>query len=67
MLMHGNRPAVAAPRPTAGLFTAFGDGTVRLVHCEVCGPIDDVRTMADTRVTRSLTAEERGTYLGEPS
>lgn len=29
--------------------------------------IDDVRTMADSRVTRSLTAEERGTDLGEPS
>ncbi|MEU4522960.1 hypothetical protein AB0F52_30155 [Amycolatopsis sp. NPDC024027] len=50
-----------------GLLTAHGDGTVRFVRCEVCGPIDEVRTMADTRVTRSLTAEERGTYLGEAS
>jgi WD40 repeat protein len=50
---------------STGLFTADGDGTVRLVHCEVCGPIDDVRAMADSRVTRSLTTEERATYLGE--
>lgn len=58
---------VAFRSDNAGLFTAHGDGTVRLIHCEVCGPIDDVRTMADSRVTRSLTTEERGTYLGEPS
>jgi WD40 repeat protein len=64
---HGASVEQVAFRPHgAGLFTAHGDGTVRVIHCEVCGPIEDVRRMADSRVTRSLTAEERGTYLGEP-
>jgi WD40 repeat protein len=64
---HGDSVEGVRFRPdSTGLFTTVGDGTVRLVHCEVCGSIDDVRAMADSRVTRSLTAEERATYLGEP-
>jgi WD40 repeat protein len=65
---HGASVEQVAFRPGSGdLLTANGDGTVRLIHCEACAPIDDVRTMADFRVTRSLTAEERATYLGEPA
>ncbi|MBP2327453.1 WD40 repeat protein [Kibdelosporangium banguiense] len=65
---HGASVEQVAFQPdSAGLFTAHGDGTARFVRCEVCGPIDEVRTMADSRVTRSLTAEERETYLGEAS
>lgn len=56
---------VAFRTDRTGLLVAYGDGTVRLIDCEVCGPIDDVRAMADSRVTRPLTTEERGTYLGE--
>lgn len=46
-----------------GFVAACGDGSVRLFRCEVCGPIDDVRKLAEIRVTRHLTPEERRTYL----
>ncbi len=51
--------------PGGTLITAHGDGTIRLTHCEACGPIDQVRAVADSRVTRPLTADERRTYLHE--
>jgi hypothetical protein len=60
---HGASVEQVAFRPeNTDLFTACGDGTVRHVRCEVFGA---VRATADSRVTRSLTAEERATYLGE--
>jgi WD40 repeat protein len=48
------------------LVTAHGDGTVRLTRCHACGPIDEVRRIADTQATRPLSTEERRTYLHEP-
>lgn len=48
------------------LVTAHGDGTVRLTRCHACGPIDEVRRIANTRATRPLSTEERRTYLHEP-
>jgi hypothetical protein len=45
------------------LIAAHGDGTIRLSQCEVCGPISEVRALADTRVTRPMTPDERRTYL----
>jgi WD40 repeat protein len=50
----------------AQLLTAHGDGTVRLTRCHACGPIDEVRRIADTHATRPLSTEERRTYLHEP-
>lgn len=58
---------VAFRTDSAGLFTAHGDGTIRRIQCEVCGSVVDVRAMANSRVTRTLTTEERETYLDEPS
>ncbi|MBP2324715.1 WD40 repeat protein [Kibdelosporangium banguiense] len=49
------------------LATAHDDGTVRIWRCEVCRPINDVLAFADQHLTRQLTAEERKTYLNEPS
>ena len=40
------------------------DDSVRVVECETCGPIDDVRALAEERVTRELSAEEREVFGG---
>lgn len=47
------------------LATARGNGTVTVWHCEVCGPIEQTLALADQRVTRELTPEERKTFLNE--
>ncbi|MGH8908649.1 MAG: TIR domain-containing protein [Egibacteraceae bacterium] len=47
--------------------SASDDGTIRIWECEVevCGPIEQVVTLAERRVTRELTAEEREAFLHE--
>jgi len=45
--------------------SASDDGTVRVWTCEVCGSIGEVLALADERVTRELTCEERRTFLNE--
>jgi len=45
--------------------TASFDKTARIYACEVCRPIQEVLALARTRVTRSLTPEERAKYLHE--
>jgi WD40 repeat protein len=45
--------------------SASTDGTVRVWTCEVCGPIEEVLALAETRITRELTDEERATFLHE--
>ena len=47
------------------LATARGNGTVTMWQCEVCGPIEPILALADQRVTRELTPEERKTFLNE--
>ncbi|MGH8931953.1 MAG: hypothetical protein ACRDZO_15360 [Egibacteraceae bacterium] len=47
--------------------SASADRTVRLWSCPECGPLDDVLALAERRATRTLTAEERQTFLREPS
>jgi hypothetical protein len=47
--------------------SASDDGTVRVWECEVCGPIEEVLKLAEERVTRELTCEERVTFLHESS
>jgi WD40 repeat protein len=39
------------------------DDVVRVFRCEVCGSLDELRTLARTRVTRPLTPEERQRFL----
>ncbi|MGH9265608.1 MAG: TIR domain-containing protein [Acidimicrobiales bacterium] len=48
------------------LASAGQDATVRIWSCQVCGPIDEVGRLAQSRATRQLTPEERSTFLGEP-
>ncbi len=47
------------------LASAGADGTVRVWMCEVCGRIEEVLALAEQRVTRELTDEERVTFLHE--
>ncbi len=43
--------------------SAGADGTVQVSDCSVCGSLDDVIKLAEVRAVRSLTPEERVTYL----
>jgi WD40 repeat protein len=43
--------------------SAGADGTVQVSACSVCGSLDSVIKLAEARVVRSLTPEERVTYL----
>ncbi|WP_143447137.1 nSTAND1 domain-containing NTPase [Kibdelosporangium aridum] len=63
---HGAFVEEARFGPDETLVTAHGDGTIRLTRCEACGPINQVRAIADARVTRPLNADERRIYLHEP-
>jgi WD40 repeat protein len=45
------------------LASASEDGTVRVWRCEVCGPIAQVQSLANRRVTRELSPEEREVFL----
>jgi WD40 repeat protein/ABC-type oligopeptide transport system substrate-binding subunit len=42
--------------------TASDDGIARLFNCELCGSLADLTTLAQNRVTRSLTPQERQQY-----
>ncbi len=47
------------------VITASYDKTARIYPCEVCRPMNEVLALARTRVTRSLTPDERERYLHE--
>ena len=47
------------------LITLHG-ATARFTPCDVCGPIDEVLTLAGQRTTRDFTPEERAKYLRAP-
>jgi WD40 repeat protein len=48
------------------LVSAHDDGTIRVWSCEVCGPVEQVRALAASRVTRTLTADERRVFGSSP-
>ncbi|MEU9889604.1 hypothetical protein [Sphaerisporangium sp. NPDC051011] len=48
------------------LVTTHDDATVRVWRCAVCGPIEDVLTLASARTRRRLTAEESRLYRSDP-
>jgi WD40 repeat protein/energy-coupling factor transporter ATP-binding protein EcfA2 len=62
---HGTFVEQAQFAPGDTLVTAHGDGTVRVTRCEPCGSTGHIRAVADSRVTRPLSPEERRTYLHE--
>jgi WD40 repeat protein len=41
------------------------DGAVRIFECDVCGSLKDLVALADSRITRQLTPEERVQFLHE--
>jgi WD40 repeat protein len=56
------RSAAFSPRGRRVL-SAADDGTLGLYDCETCGSVEDVLRLADARVPRSLTPEERDTFI----
>lgn len=48
------------------VISASEDTTVRVWQCEVCGTTEEVLALAQKRVTRELTSEERRTFLHDP-
>ena len=40
-------------------------GITRIYACDLCASFEGLLTLAETRVTRELTPQERATYLGE--
>lgn len=48
------------------LITGHGDGTARIARCEPCVPIEEALRMAENRITRDFTPQERKAYLNEP-
>ena len=55
--------ASEAPFSPDGSHVLAGDGgTVHVYRCDVCGSLDDLVALAERRVTRELTDEERVTY-----
>lgn len=59
--MRGHRGLVAAATFSPdgrAVLSASHDGDVRIWRCEVCVPIEEMRTLARTRVTRDLSREE---------
>ncbi len=58
--------AAFSPDDQHRIVSAGNDGTVRVWNCAVCGPIEEVLALADERVTRELTCDERATFLNAP-
>ncbi|HET9143792.1 hypothetical protein [Actinophytocola sp.] len=54
--------SVAFAPDSRTLLTTHEDGTVRVQRCEVCGSLDEVRALAEDRISRSLTADELRIY-----
>jgi len=47
------------------LLTASKDGVARIFPCALCGSLQDLLALAQNRVQRELTCEERQAYLHE--
>ena len=56
--------AVFGPSNTL-ILTGSRDGSARLFECAACGSFEQLVTLARNRITRSLTFDERRTYLDE--
>jgi WD40 repeat protein len=65
---HEGTTTAATFDPSGKLIVTGGvDGTVRTYVCEICGGLDDLRALADSRLVatrRELTPQERRLFLG---
>jgi WD40 repeat protein len=53
---------VAAAGAAPAIAYYGGDGVIRAIECDVCGPIDDVEAAARERTTRDLTTAEQADF-----
>jgi WD40 repeat protein len=63
----GKLTAVAFAPDGKQIATGGVDGTVRIYRCEICGSLDDLVALADSRLGRTgrkLSDAERESYLG---
>jgi WD40 repeat protein len=51
--------------PDGKTIITTGDNTARLYECVACAPLDDLLAIANARITRELSCEERVTFLRE--
>jgi WD40 repeat protein len=56
-----------SPEPMPRIVTAGADGSARVHACDVCADLPALRALAQTRVTRALTPDERRRFLHEDS
>ncbi len=63
----GARSTAAFAPDGVRLATGTASGQVLVYSCDVCGPAADLVRIARSRVTRTLTAEERDKYLAAPA
>ncbi len=62
---HSDIVTDAAFSPDGKTIVTTGDTTARLYECIACAPLDELLKLADARITRELTCEERVTFLHE--
>ncbi len=62
---HSDIVTDAAFSPDGKTIVTTGDTTARLYECVACAPLDKLLKLAETRITRELTCEERVTFLRE--
>jgi len=68
--LHGPKPPVTAvgfEPDSRAVVTRERDGVVRRWECELCGGLDQLEVLAETRLGdtgRKLTDDERARYLG---
>ena len=61
----GRVESVAFSADRQRVLTGSEDNTARLWRCEECVALPELLKLAEKRVTRQLTEEERRSYLGE--
>jgi WD40 repeat protein len=67
-VLRGHKESVESAvfaRDGAVIITASLDGTARVFSCDLCGSLDELVALAESRTTRALSARERERYLHE--
>ena len=62
---HSDIVTDASFSPDGKTIVTTGDNTARLYKCVACAPLEELLKLANARITRELTCEERVTFLRE--